>query len=314
MMETRGNYVAVGAFVLLVLAGMLLAFLWVARVQFKTEFNYYQTHVSGSVNGLSAGAPVRLNGIDVGRVARIDLDPVNPDMVTLVLQVRDRFAIHADAVASLETEGLIGASYVEISGGTPASPPLKARRGEQYPTIASRPSSLQQVFASAPEVVAHVLSIADRLEAVLDDKNRAAIAETLANVRDTTGTVERRDKDIDSLISDAGLTMHNLAATSGMLNVLVANLQHASGRADRLIESADATFNRATRLAADLDAVVQSSRSGLQQLTTTDVARLDQLLIEANHLTSSLNRLSHGLERDPKEILFGTRSDGYRPP
>ena len=89
-METRGNYVAVGAFVLLVLAGMLLSFLWVARVQFKTEFNYYQTHVSGSVNGLIAGAPVRLNGIDVGRVARIDLDPADPELVTLVLQVRDR--------------------------------------------------------------------------------------------------------------------------------------------------------------------------------------------------------------------------------
>ena len=313
-METRGNYVAVGAFVLLVLAGMLLSFLWVARVQFRTEFNYYQTHVSGSVNGLSTGAPVRLNGIDVGHVARIDLDPANPDMVTLLLQIQNRIAIHADAVASLETEGLIGASYVEISGGTPASPLLTAARGEQYPTIASRQSSLQQVFANAPEVVAHVLKIANRLETVLDDKNRTAIAETLANIRDTTGTIAHRDKDIDSLITDAGLTMHNLAATSATLNVLAANLANTSGKADRLIASADTTFNRATRLATDLDAVVQSSRPGLQQLTTTDIARLDQLLIEANHLTASLNRLSHGLERDPREVLFGNRSDGYRPP
>jgi phospholipid/cholesterol/gamma-HCH transport system substrate-binding protein len=314
VMETRGNYVAVGAFVLVVLAGILLASLWIARVQFKTEFNYYQTHVSGSVSGLSVGAPVRLNGIDVGRVARIDLDPANPELVTLVLQVRDTFEIHADAVASLETEGLIGASYVEISGGTPASPLLKAGPGEQYPTIASEPSSLQQVFANVPEVLTHVLTIANRVEAVLDDKNRAAIADTLANIRDTTGTIANRDKDIDNLIADAGLTMHNLAATSVRLNVLVANLERASGKADRLIASADTTFSKATRLATDLDGVVQSSRPGLQQLTTTDIARLDQLLIEANHLTASLNRVSHGLERDPREVLFGTRSDGYRPP
>jgi len=313
-METRANYVAVGAFVLLVLAGILLAFLWIARVQFKTEFTYYQTHVSGSVSGLSAGAPVRLNGINVGHVARIELDPTDPELVTLVLLVEDRFKIHTDAVASLETEGLIGASYVEISGGTPTSPLLKAEGSEQYPTIASRQSSLQQVFANAPELVTHVLVIEKRLEAILDDKNRVAIAETLANVRDVTGTIAHRDKDIDSLISDAGVTMHNLAATSDMLNVLIANLEHASGKADRLVESANTTFNRATRLANDLDTVVQSSRPGLEQLTTTDVARLDQLLIEANHLAASLNRISHGLEKDPKEVLFGARNDGYRPP
>ena len=163
------------------------------------------------------------------------------------------------------------------------------------------------MFASAPEVVAHVLTIANRVEAVLDDKNRAAIAETLANIRDTTGTIAHRDKDIDSLITDAGLTMHNLAATSVMLNVLVANLEHASGKADRLIESANTTFDTDNQAGDDdLDAVVQSSRPGLQRLTTTDMARLDQLLIEANQLTSSLNRLSDGLEHNPRQVLFGT--------
>src|ERR1700740_3485554 len=100
-METRANYVAVGAFVLLVLCGIGVAFLWIARVQFKNEFNIYQTHVAGSVNGLSVDAPVRLNGITIGHVASIDLDPINPDLVTLVMHVEDRFKIHSDAVASL---------------------------------------------------------------------------------------------------------------------------------------------------------------------------------------------------------------------
>jgi phospholipid/cholesterol/gamma-HCH transport system substrate-binding protein len=313
-METRANYVAVGAFVLLVLAGIGLAFLWIARVQFKNEFNVYQTHVSGSVQGLNSGAPVRLNGINVGHVASIDLDPINPDLVTLVLHIEDRFKIHSDATASLETEGLIGSSYVEISGGTPNSPLLTAGRGEQYPTIASRQSSLQQVFANAPELLKHVLIIANRAEAVLDDKNRAAIAETLANIRDATGTIANRDKDINQLITDAGTTMHNLAETSARLNVVAGNLEHSSGKADQVIEAADTAFDRATKLANDLDAVVQSSRPGLQQLTTSDIARIDQLLTEANQLIASLNRVSHGLERDPREVLFGAHSDGYRPP
>ncbi|HUB15075.1 MAG TPA: MlaD family protein [Acetobacteraceae bacterium] len=313
-MEARANYVAVGAFVLLVLAGIVLATLWLARVEFKTAFKFYQTHVSGSVSGLDTGAPVRLNGIDVGRVTRIDLDPVDPELVTLVMEVRGSIKLHADAVASLETQGLTGVSYVEISGGTLASPPLTAAHGEKYPTIASRPSSLQQVFASAPEVLAHLLVIANRVEAVLDDKNRAAIAETLENLRDTTGVVDRRSKDIDHLISDAGETMHNLATASAVLDVLVANLQRTSGKADHLVASADTTFDRASKLANDLDSVVRSSAPGLQRLTTTDTARFDQLLISANRLTDSLTRLSQGLQRDPQQVLFGSHLDGYRPP
>lgn len=312
-METRANYVAVGAFVLLVLAGILVGFLWIARVQFKTEFEIYQTHVSGSVSGLSAGAPVRLNGIDVGHVSGINLDDADPELVTLLLKVRHGIEIHSDSIASVESQGLTGVSYVEISGGTLASPLLKAAAGGPYPTIISRPSSLQQVFVNAPEVLAHLLIIAQRVEAVLDDKNRQAIAETLANLRDTTSTIARHDRDIDRLIGDAQDTMHNLATASRAANAVVADLKHAAGGADRLVGSANTTFDRATKLANDLDATVQDARPGLRHLTTADIARLDQLLVQANDLAASLDRLSHGLEHNPREILFGASTDGYRP-
>jgi phospholipid/cholesterol/gamma-HCH transport system substrate-binding protein len=313
-MEARANYVAVGAFVLVVLAGIVGATLWLARVEFKTDFTVYQTHVAGSVSGLDIGAPVRLNGIEVGRVTEMHLDPKDPRLVTLVMQIQGAIKLHADAVASLETQGFTGISYLEISGGTLASPPLTAAPGEPYPTIASRRSPLDQLFANAPEVLEHLLVIANRVEAVLDDKNRAAIAKTLSNLQDTTDVVDRRNKDIDRLISDSGETMHNLATASAVLDTLVANLEHTSGKADRLVASADTTFNRASKLADDLDTVVRSSSPGLQRLTNTDSARLDQLLVAANRLTDSLTRLSQGLERNPQKILFGSRLDGYRPP
>ena len=152
-MEARANYVAVGAFVLLVLAGILVGSLWLARVQFSTQYHYVETSVAGPVSGLSTGAVVRLNGIDVGRVANIDLDPDDPTLVNLLLQIRGSIAIHSDAVASIESQGLTGVSYVEMSGGTRNSPPLTTPPGQKYPRIASRPSSLQQVFNGAPELL-----------------------------------------------------------------------------------------------------------------------------------------------------------------
>ena len=312
-MEARANYVAVGAFVLVVLAGILVTTLWLASVQFETPYRFYQTHVAGPVSGLGSGAPVRLNGIEIGRVAKIDLDPSDPKLVTLILQVRDTIQIHADAVASIESQGLTGVSYVEISGGTLSSPMLTAAAGQQYPEIASRPSSLQAVFDNAPELVARLLVIEDRLASVLDNKNRDAIAQTLVNIRDTTGMLDHRSKDIDQLIVDAGQTMHNLADASATLKVVLANIDRTSGNADRLIASADNTFGHATKLTVDLDSLVQASRPGLHDLTTNGTAQLDELLSEARRLVASLNRVSTGLERNPTMLLLGDRHEGYQP-
>jgi phospholipid/cholesterol/gamma-HCH transport system substrate-binding protein len=312
-MEARANYVAVGAFVLAVLAGILVATLWLARVQFQTQYQYFETHVAGPVSGLGAGAPVRLNGIDVGRVTKMALDPKDPKLVTLLLQVRDGIEIHSDSVASIESQGLTGVSYVEISGGTLGSPLLIAAEGQKYPQIASRPSSLQEVFDNAPELLSRLLIIADRLESVLDDKNRGAIAETLVNIRDTTGMLSRRSKDIDQLIADGGTTMHNLAEASATLKGTLANLDRTSGKADGLIASANSTFDHATKLATDLDSLVQSSRPGLRDLTTNGTAQLTELLSEARRLVASLNRVSTGLERDPSRLLLGDRHEGYQP-
>ena len=312
-MEARANYVAVGAFVLLVLVGILVGSLWFARVQFQTAYQYIQTHVAGPVTGLGIGAAVRLNGIDVGSVSKIELDPSDPKLVTLLLQVRSTVGIRADSVASIESQGLTGASYVEISGGTLNAPLLAAAPGETYAQIASRPSSLQEVFNGAPELVARLLVIGDRLGALLNDRNRAAIAQTLENVRVTTGVFAQRHEDIDRLIVDADVTMHNLADASMALKVLATKLDGTVGKADELVASAGNTFDHANKLALDLDSVVQASRPGLRELTTNGTAQLDELLADARRLVASLNRVSTALERDPSRLLLGDRRQGYQP-
>ena len=312
-MEARANYVAVGAFVLVVLALILVGSLWFARVQFATEYQYIETSVAGPVSGLSTGAAVRLNGIEVGRVAKIELDPNDPRLVTVLLQVRSTIPIHADSVASIESQGLTGVSYVEISGGTLNAPPPIAVAGQRYPRIASRPSSLQEVFNNAPELVGRLLIIGDRLGSLLDDKNRATISQTLDNIRDTTGVLAGRSKDIDQMITNGGITLQNLADASTSLKVVAANLERSSDKGDQLIASARDAFDHATKLASDLDALVQAARPGLRELTTNGTAQLNELLADARRLVTSLNRVSTGLERDPSRLLLGDRREGYKP-
>jgi phospholipid/cholesterol/gamma-HCH transport system substrate-binding protein len=312
-MEARANYVAIGAFVLLVLAGIVAAALWLSRAELNIPYTAFETHVSGTINGLDAGSPVRLNGINVGRVANIRQDPENPDEVVLLLQIRQDAIIRGDSVASLAMQGLTGGRYVEITGGTLATPRLTASAGARPPTIASRPSSLDALFNNTPELMRHMNVIADRLEAILDDRNRRAISDTLANVSDLTTRLDQRSQDLDRLLTDGGTAMQNLARASATLNVLLEHYEGRSTDVDRLIASANMTFVQATKLARNLDDVVQTSRPGLHELSTTVPARLDALLIMATRLTASLDRVSTELERNPSSILFGPRQEGYKP-
>jgi phospholipid/cholesterol/gamma-HCH transport system substrate-binding protein len=312
-MEPRANYVAIGAFVLLVLAAIVAAALWLSGAHLNTPYAAFETHVSGTVNGLDADAPVRLNGINVGRVANIQQDPENPEDVILRLQIRQDVIIRADSVASLAMQGLTGGRYVEITGGTLASPRLMASAGARPPTIASRPSSLDALFNNTPELMKHLNVIADRLAAILDDRNRRAISDTLTNVSDLTARLDQRSQDLDRLLADGGTALQNLSRASATLNVLLEHYQGTSTDVDRLVASANVTFVQATKLARNLDDVVQTSRPGLHELSTTVPARLDALLIMATRLTASLDRVSTELERNPSSILFGARQDGYRP-
>jgi len=312
-MENRANYVATGAFVLLVLAGIIAAALWLAGAQFNTRYADYESRIAGSVSGLDVGAPVKLNGIDVGHVTGIEQDAENPADVIAHLQIRQDATIRRDSVASLEMEGLTGGRYVEISGGTLNSPKLTAAPGQRYPMISSQASSWDALFADAPKLIDHLNAIADRLQAMLSDQNLHAVNDTLANLDDFTGHLSRRSQDLDQLIADGGSTLRNLATASATLNTLLAHFQGTPAELDHLLGSANLTFTRATNLANDLDSVVRGNRPGLNELTSTVPARLDALLTLATRLTVSLDRLSSELERNPSSILFGASQQGYRP-
>ena len=149
-METKANYVAVGAFVLACVIGLVVTILWLAGAQYSQEYAYYQTFFKGPVTGLGKGTITRYNGIEVGRVTDLAFDPNDPQSVVITLQVQPNLNIREDSVASIESQGLTGASYVEISGGTKNSPLLVAKPGQKYPVIpgqAIRPAAIGAIGA-----------------------------------------------------------------------------------------------------------------------------------------------------------------------
>jgi phospholipid/cholesterol/gamma-HCH transport system substrate-binding protein len=285
-METKANYVMIGAFVVIFVAGMVGAVLWLAGAQYSEEFAYYKTLFTGAVTGLGKGTPVRYNGIAVGHVSQLTFDSEDPKKVIVLLQVNPALPIHADSVASIASQGLTGESYVEIDGGSKAAPVLVPTLSGEPPTIRSKPSTLEELEESAPQVLAKISGLADRLSDVVNDKNRAALADTLANLKTTTGVLAQHS-------AEFGKTLNNLAVASQTLNGDLVVVHDVLGHAD-------VTTQKLNKLADDADSTITG-------------ARLDALTGQTRVLVASLSRLSDQLQDEPTRLIFGDRRKGYSP-
>jgi phospholipid/cholesterol/gamma-HCH transport system substrate-binding protein len=295
-METKANYVAVGGFVLACVIGLVVTILWLAGAQYSQEYTYYQTYFRGAVTGLGKGTVTRYNGIDVGRVTDLQFDPNDPQRVIVTLQVQPGLNIREDSVASIDSQGLTGGSFVEISGGTAKAPILVAKPGQKYPVIRTKQSTLEQLEQSAPEVVAKLNVAASRLNDLLNDNNRRAIAHILGSLDETTAALARRSADLDAILRNTNTATANLANASKDFQPL---LNHV----DLMLANTNQTVSKFGKLSDDTDAFVNGD--GLAQLT--------DLIGDMRVLVGNLNKFSEQLNRNPTTILFGDRRKGYQP-
>ncbi len=288
-METKANYVAVGAFVLTCVIGLVVAILWLAGAQYNQEYSYYQTFFKGPVTGLGKGTITRYNGIEVGRIASLAFDPNDPQSVVVTLQVQPDLNIREDSIASIESQGLTGASYVEISGGTNTAPLLIAKPGQKYPVIRAKQSTLQQLEQSAPELVARLNVAAQRFSDLMNDENRRNVTHILANLDNVTSTLASRSGEIDAIIRNANQATKTL--NTALLDV------------KPTLDDAQVTLNKYGKVADDADSFINGDA----------LAQLPDLISQSRELVHSLNRLSDRLNKNPTEILFGDRRKGFDP-
>ena len=108
-METKVSFVAVGAFVLGLGAVLVIGVLWLASGgAWQKDYGTFLAVANESVAGLNLNAPVKYNGVDVGKVQGIDLDRANPERVILRFAIEDGTPIKEDTIAMLKTQGLTG--------------------------------------------------------------------------------------------------------------------------------------------------------------------------------------------------------------
>ncbi len=293
------NYAIVGGFVLVLGAALIAGVLWLASGgAFQTKYDPYLAIMDESVSGLNINAPVKYNGVEVGKVRTIQLDTANPERVLLVFAIARGTPIKEDTVAVLKTQGLTGIAYVELGGGKPDSPPLVAKAGEQYPVIRTKPSLSARLENVLTSVLAKLDRTSSNIDAILSDENRIAFKNALADIAVLTRTFAARKDTIDAGITSAARTFDNGARVSAQLGPVI----------DRIGRSADAVEKMGVETAAasrNADKTITAVGVDVQRLTADTLPELDRLLGELNLLSASLRRLSAQTERSPNSLVFG---------
>jgi len=107
----------VGMFVLIGLACLAYLSIKLGKMELIGG-NHYQVYADfDSVSGLKNGASVEIAGVDVGRVAKITLDPKSGDKARVYLQIQGGVKLQDDVIAAVRTSGIIGDKFIQLQPG-----------------------------------------------------------------------------------------------------------------------------------------------------------------------------------------------------
>lgn len=297
------NYTLVGAFVLALATVAIAAALWLASGgAFKQQYDSYLAVLDESVAGLNLNAPVKFNGVDVGRVRQIQLDPLNPARVRLIFAIEHGTPVTVDTLAVLKTQGLTGIAYVELSGGSQSSARLVAAAGAMYPEIHTKPSLSARLENVLTSVLAKLDHTSSTIDAVLSDENRQALTSTLTHVAQLTKTLADRSATIDAGIQSAARTFDNSARLSADLRTQIGPTLDKISRATDAVEKLG---NAGALASTNAGKTVEAVGADVQRLTADTGPELQKLMAELSVLSASLRRLTEQTERAPNSLLFG---------
>ena len=298
-METRANYVLIGAFTVLTAVCLLLFALWAAKFSSDRNWNQYEVIFTEPVTGLTEGGSVQYNGIGVGTVDKLSLDPNDARKVIALLKLKADTPVKVDTRAKLSQQGITGVPFIQLTGGSPQAARLEPNENGDIPIIRTEPSALQNIADTANRLVA-------RMDQLLSEQNIKRISDTLENLEQATGSIAGQREDIAKLIVNA-------REATDTLKVALDNANGAIEGIDRdlvkqlpgLMAKLDTTVAKLDSAAGNADALIAENRPALQSFTNDGLAQLGPTLAELRTLIRDLRRVTDSLDGGPARYILG---------
>lgn len=298
-METRANYVLIGAFTLLATVCLLLFALWAAKFSSDRNWRQYEVHFTEPVTGLTEGGGVQYNGIAVGTVDKLRLAPDDARKVIALLKLQADAPVKVDTKAKLSQQGITGVPFIQLTGGSPNAARLEPNERGDIPVIATEPSALQNIADTASRLVS-------RMDEVLSEQNIKRMTATIEHIEKATGSVAGQSEDIAALIVNARQATETLQATLVTANGSIERIDRDVVRQlPALMDKLDSTVGKLDSVAGNANAMIAENRPALQSFANDGLAQLGPTLAELRGLIRDLRRVTDRLDGGPARYILG---------
>ena len=270
-MEAKTNYTFVGITVLLLTTALIIALIWLSVGFERKSYHTYLVYLHESAAGLTEDAPVKFNGVKVGQVKILELNPDNPQEITLTLQIDANIPITVSTRATLITQGFTGSTYLSLYATTPTLTLLTKKLGQSYPIIPYRPSFLNQLESNLNEV-------SSGLKRIFTNENTARVNKILTDFEQISGAISRNSASIDKTLINLPLALKQFDLMS------------------QRIAASSIVFNT----------TLNSGKNTLEQLNLQAIPALNELLDKLNRIATNFEQTSKLIKQNPAVIIRGT--------
>lgn len=253
-METRANYVLIGACALIAIIAGLGFFVWLAKFQIDRQYAYYDI-LFDNVSGLSRASDVRLSGVSVGRVASMGLDPNG--LVRVRAEVAANTPIRTDATAQLRAQGVTGTSFVALTPGDETKPLLRDTT-EGVPEIVAQRSIVETLTEDAPNLLAESLKLVKDLQAMAGTENQQKVTAILANIEQASASFETALSDFSEISRSVASATGQISGFTGRLDPLAQAIEQGLDEAQTTMTAMSGAFDQARVTLQTADGALKS--------------------------------------------------------
>jgi phospholipid/cholesterol/gamma-HCH transport system substrate-binding protein len=318
-MDSKREQAVVGLFVLVV-AALLVATLAFLSGTFNGSDTPYRTYFKNA-GGLGPGSEVRYaGGPPVGRVRKVIVDPSDPTRMQVDFDVDPALPVKTDSSALITSTSPLGENFLGIKPGTAAAPRapkdyvLKSTEPVSFSDIAGAINELtpqaNQLIANLNSRVVELKLTLDRVNDLLNDRNRANVSGSLENLNGML-------KEDRPLVKS---TLTNVNEATEKLKPLIDQFQVATAKADKTLDHLDGMIgeNRENVKAAvaDLRVTIANAKAAVAQLNDTigdNSENIDEIIENLRVTTQNLNSFTETIKTRPYTLLRDSSPKPHKP-
>ncbi|TDA69266.1 MCE family protein [Sulfuricurvum sp. IAE1] len=311
-MESRYNYTFTGLFVVVFAMGLIAFAFWLGKYgQDEHDYRRFHVYITESVSGLAPEAAVKYNGVDVGKVESIRINPRNNEEVELILKIKKETPIKTDSYAVLKFYGITGLAFIEITGGS-NNAPLLMENGQRASVIPSRPSLITRLDESLSNVANKLSQTLDRADRLFDDRNIENVRQSLEHLRSLSAQIDGYQKEIKTILERSAALESNASEALGSMKNAAGSVKQTSDNLNTLVQTKmTATLDSLHKTSIRSDALIHKLETSLDRgdydlksIASPTAAELSELISQTKTLTQEMETTIRELRESPSDLLF----------